>query len=183
MSGAVLGLSPIASASAAIAVVAIGAAVVTDVARRRIPNLITFPAMGAGLILAAVIGGGWGLAGSLAGATLAPCILMALRLGKPLGGGDIKLAAAVGALTGPAAGALAMLLAAVAGGLVALLWMLRPGTAVARTLAPFVTGFPILGRLYADERWNGRTIGAATIPYGVAIGIGSLAAIALAGTR
>jgi prepilin peptidase CpaA len=169
------------SAGATVLVVAF--ATVWDVSKRRIPNAITFPAMGAGLLVGSATAGGWGLLAALGGALLAPCVLMLLRLGKRLGMGDLKLAAAVGALTGPAVGALAMLLATLAGGLLAIAWMLRPGTAAARTVSPFLIGVPILGRTFAAAEPVETPVAATTIPYGVAIGIGSLLAVAVAGIQ
>jgi prepilin peptidase CpaA len=91
--------------------------------------------------------------------------------------GDVKLAAAVGALLGPAAGALAMFISCIAGGLLAFAFMLRPGTAGARYLSPFFIGVPILSRVYASsttEESSETPIAALTIPYGVAIAVGTL---------
>jgi prepilin peptidase CpaA len=154
----------------------IAVASVTDVSRRRIPNLLTLPAIGFGLLVGGSTSGWLGLGMALLGAVLAPCVLMVLRLGHPLGMGDVKLAAAIGSLTGPVVGSIAMLLAAVAGGLLAIIWMFRPGTSVARSIAPFLSGVPILGKAYASPP-VGEALGPVTIPYGVAIGAGSLVAL------
>ncbi|HMB68718.1 MAG TPA: A24 family peptidase [bacterium] len=173
-------VSPAVVVATAVVVVAAGA---WDVRSRRIPNVLTFPAIGAGLVIGAATAGGWGLLAALGGAVLAPVVLMVLRLGNRLGMGDLKLAAAVGALTGPAVGALAMLLATLTGGLLAIGWMLRPGTSVAKNLSPFLVGLPIVGRRYSKATPDEAPLGTVTIPYGVAIGIGSLLAVAIAGTR
>jgi prepilin peptidase CpaA len=173
-------VSPVAVLATVVVVVVAGG---WDVRTRRIPNALTFPAVGAGLVIGAVTAGGWGLLAALGGAVLAPVVLMALRLGNRLGMGDLKLAAAVGALTGPAVGALAMLLATLTGGLLAIAWMLRPGTAVAKNLSPFLVGLPIVGRRYSQATPDEAQLATATIPYGVAIGIGSLLAVAAAGPR
>lgn len=176
-------IPPVSPVDAGVTVLVVALAVGWDVRTRRIPNLLTFPAVGAGVLIGAVSAGWWGLIAALAGAVVAPCLLMAVRLGNRLGMGDLKLAAAVGALTGPTVGALAMLLTALAGGLLAIVWMLRPGTAASRNLSPYLVGVPIVGKWYSAAPSVEGPLSRMTIPYGVAIGIGSLLAVAAAGTR
>ena len=151
-------------------------ATVTDLRARRIPNFLTFPAAGAGIALHSVQEGWWGLALSLAGALMAPGVLMLLRAFRRLGMGDVKLAMAVGALLGPAAGALAMLSSCIAGGFLAFACMLRPGSAGARYISPFFIGVPVLSRVYSasTEPSSETPIATLTIPYGVAIAVGTL---------
>ena len=76
------------------------AALPLDLARRRIPNFLTLPALALGLIGHGVAGGPGGVAeagaGALAGAAL---LLVPWRLGWA-GAGDLKLLAALGALVG-----------------------------------------------------------------------------------
>jgi prepilin peptidase CpaA len=151
-------------------------ATVTDLRARRIPNFLTFPAAGLGLGLHSVQEGWWGLALSLVGAVTAPGVLMLLRAFRRLGMGDVKLAIAVGALLGPAAGALAMLVSCIAGGFLAFVCLLRPGSAGARYLSPFFIGVPVLSRVYStsSEPSSEAPIATLTIPYGVAIAVGTL---------
>jgi prepilin peptidase CpaA len=159
-------------------VVLVAAATVTDVRRRRIPNILTFPAMGAGLAIRSLEDGWSGALAAGAGCVAAPAVLMLLRAFRRLGMGDLKLSAAVGALLGPAAGALAMAIAAVAGGVLALAWALRPGTTAAASLAPFLIGVPLVGRAGGAGRAAGPTA-TPTLPYGVAIGAGALLALGI----
>ena len=73
------------------------AATFTDLRSRRIPNLLTIPALGLALVVAAVHGN---LLAAIVGALLAGAafVLPALLYGKgTAGGGDVKLAAFVGA--------------------------------------------------------------------------------------
>src|SRR3970282_986 len=71
-----------------------------DVTRRRIPNPLVLMGLLAGLALR--VPGGWGpLASGLAGAGLAFAITFPLFMLRGLGGGDVKLFAAVGAFMGP----------------------------------------------------------------------------------
>jgi prepilin peptidase CpaA len=79
-------------------------AAVTDSRTGRIPNWLTLPVSAFGVGLHAVMGGR-GLAGiSLLGLLLAaavPAILYRTSQGRAIGGGDVKLFAALGALLGP----------------------------------------------------------------------------------
>jgi len=178
-----LTIPPSNPAGAATTVLVVAIAAVWDVRTRRIPNALTFPAMGAGILLSGLADGWIGLLAALAGAAAAPAVLLALRLGKRLGMGDLKLAMAVGALTGPLVGGLAMLLATLSGGFLAILWMFRPGTAAAKNWSPFLVGVPILGKKYSAASPDDEPVATVTIPYGVAIGIGAVLAVAAAGTR
>lgn len=77
--------------------------VYTDVRCGKIFNKITFPLMLTGLLLNTTFGG---LAGSLISlegfaAAIGLALLLTLVAGPGLGGGDIKLIAAIGALCGP----------------------------------------------------------------------------------
>jgi len=153
-------LPPPTGLTATATILVVCAAVATDVSRRRIPNALTFPAIGAGLLIGAVTGGWWGWTAALMGAMLTPVVLMSV--GNRIGQGDLKLAAAVGSLVGPAVGVLAMLFAAVAGGALAVAWTLRPAVSATRSSRRSSTAVPF--------------------PYGVAIALGSLLAIAVIGT-
>lgn len=158
-------------------VVAVGTlvgAMITDVRSRRIPNVLTLPAVAVGISIWSLAMGWKGFLLGLSGAFAAPLALLVLRGFRPLGMGDVKLAAAVGALSGPAVGALAMLVSSVTGGLLALLWLLRPGSSAARTLSPFFIGLPVLGRKYASAVVDETPAALATLPYGIAIGVGSM---------
>jgi prepilin peptidase CpaA len=156
------------------------AATVTDVRFRRIPNWLTFPAIAAALAIRSFSQGWSGLLLGVAGGVTAPLVLMLVRAFRRLGMGDVKLAVAVGALLGPAAGGAAMLVSAVCGGLLALAVMLRPGTAGARILSPFFLGIPVLQRIYAagPPAPGEATARMTTVPYGVAISAGSLLTLA-----
>jgi prepilin peptidase CpaA len=105
------------------------AAVVEDLRRRRVPNWLTAAGLVGGLGCAAW--GGWhGLGTAAAGTLVGFLILLPFNLFGGMGGGDVKLMAAYGALLGPSGILLAAVFAAVFGGLSAagtLLW--RPRTA------------------------------------------------------
>ena len=102
-------------------------AMVCDVRTRRIPNVLTLSAAGLALGFHLVTGGpsaaGWSLAGWIVGVLLF-LPMFALR---GMGGGDVKLLAAVGAWLGPTQVALAALATSVAGGVIAIIVALGYG--------------------------------------------------------
>jgi prepilin peptidase CpaA len=82
-------------------------AAVIDARTGRIPNRLTFSAALLGVALHAVVGGGAGAAGSVAGLVVSACVPLILyrsTRGRAIGGGDVKLFAALGALAGPGRG-------------------------------------------------------------------------------
>ena len=83
-----------------LAVVAV--AVVTDLRRRRIYNVLTFPAMALGLVLNTWLDGLTGLGMAVAGFLLGGAIFLLPVAAGGRGAGDLKLLAALGALGGPA---------------------------------------------------------------------------------
>jgi len=88
--------------SLAVAAALGAAAVFEDVRRRTLPNWLTVGGLAAALALAAVRG--WhGLWPAAAGAAVGFAILLPLFWMRAMGGGDIKLMAAYGALLGPSA--------------------------------------------------------------------------------
>jgi prepilin peptidase CpaA len=91
--------------SAAVLVSLAGA--VTDSRSGRIPNALTLPALVGGLLLNTAFHGTSGALASMAGVLLAggvPALLHRFTRGAAIGGGDVKLFAALGALLGPTLG-------------------------------------------------------------------------------
>ncbi|HVJ15793.1 MAG TPA: A24 family peptidase [Polyangiaceae bacterium] len=78
-----------------------------DARTGRIPNWLTLPLVPVALLLHGVTGGSsaaiWGLAGLLA-CLIVPGVLYRASRGRGIGGGDVKLFAALGALLGPVRG-------------------------------------------------------------------------------
>ncbi len=110
------------------AVVLIGvAACVTDFRSRRIPNVLTFGAALAGLLFWAVTDGLTGLAFSGAGWFVGCLLFLPVFLLRGMGGGDVKLLAALGAWMGPGSTLWVALYAAVAGGVFAIVVTLMTG--------------------------------------------------------
>lgn len=87
-----------------------------DMRTRRIPNILTFPAMLVFVTLHWIMGGTQGLIFSLAGLFAGFSVLMAAYVMKFMGAGDVKLMAAVGACLGVPALLTIFLLTSIAGG-------------------------------------------------------------------
>lgn len=156
------------------------AAVWFDLREHRIPNALTVAA----LVLALVLRGLMGLselgAGLLGGLL---CLLFSLPffMAGGLGGGDVKLMTAFGAMLGPYRLIPAFIAMALVGGVLAFVSMARRRV-VRRTLRNLVFMLRTMGRRTGHEpmgRKTGRFMrlgspGAVSVPYGVAISIGAL---------
>jgi prepilin peptidase CpaA len=153
---------------------------ITDLRSRRIPNVLTLPAFLAAVILRTVIQGWAGFGLALGGAVLAPLLLLAMHGGKGLGMGDLKLAMAIGAILGPVLAATTMILTAVVGGIMGVTILLRRGGILSNFMSTLLIGLPFVkkagsrGAADVDD-----TPAALTMPYGVAIGMGSLITLAV----
>lgn len=96
------------------------AACATDLRWRRIPNILTFGAAAGAFGYYLSAGGGSAVAWSVAGWFLGGALFLPLFALRGLGGGDVKLVAAIGAWLGPASVVWVALWGAVAGGVLAL---------------------------------------------------------------
>lgn len=93
----------------------------TDLRRGRIPNAVTLPAVGLGLILNAALHGWPGLGQAAAGVGSALTLwVITGALGGSLGAGDIKLLGAIGALGGAGFLMAVLMVTVLAGGAMAL---------------------------------------------------------------
>lgn len=102
------------------ALVVAAGATVTDLKATRIPNALTMTSAVAGILAHAVLPGGEGAATSVAGAAAGLAVFFPFFALGGLGGGDVKLMAALGAWVGwPAIVSLA-LYTAIAGGVLAM---------------------------------------------------------------
>src|ERR1700761_8244801 len=91
-----------------------------DVVSRRVPNMLTFPAMLFGVLVHGSLGG-WRESGSAAAAGLVcGLIFLLFYIGGGMGGGDVKLIAAVGCSAGLPLIAPLLLVTSLAGGVMAI---------------------------------------------------------------
>jgi prepilin peptidase CpaA len=110
---------------------------VEDLRRRTLPNWLTVGGLAAGLALGARHG--WhGLWMAAAGAAVGFAVLLPLFWMRAMGGGDVKLMAAYGAVLGPSLVLLAALLAAFFGALLAVGVLLARPRSAAIPYAPAI---------------------------------------------
>jgi Flp pilus assembly protein protease CpaA len=133
-----------------LAVTAVGA--VWDVRSGRVPNTLTYTAILAGLVLNTVIRkpAGLGAGPAALGMLVAAGPLLLVYLAGGLGGGDVKLMAAVGAFLGPRDSVYALLYACIAGAILSIgtiLWKEGIGGAWLRIPAVFRRRRPMDGDL------------------------------------
>jgi prepilin peptidase CpaA len=115
----------------ACAVAVVGAA--TDLWRGKVYNVLTYPACVVGLVLGLTYFGWKGLGLSALGLALAFVPSFALFAMGGLGGGDVKLFAALGALLGATQGIAILLLSFVVGGIFSIFALVKRGTFLSST--------------------------------------------------
>jgi len=150
--------------------------IVTDWRWRRIPNVVTYPTMLVGLVLGAVESAGpagfpggvfapvhGGILDHVVGLAVGFLVAYPFYAGGGLKAGDGKFLMAVGALMGTFFLLQAAVWGALVGGVIAI-------------------GFIVARRVAAARAGTGETVGGLLhtwIPYGVALGLGALAALAI----
>jgi prepilin peptidase CpaA len=107
-----------------------------DLAQRRIPNRVLWPAALVAMVMAAAWGGIGGLASALGAGVVGAAVFAPLYLLGQMGGGDLKLLATVGLLVGLPRITAVCLAVAMAGGLLALCWLWRARTRPAGDALP-----------------------------------------------
>ena len=143
----------------------LAAAMGTDIARRRISNVLIVLMLACGIAFQTMLLGANGFLASLAGAGSGLLILLPLYAVGGMGAGDVKLLAAVGSFLGPWGVVLAGVFALCAGGVLAmavLLWRGFGAFAEARRLLPSRTA-----------RAHGAIV---RLPYSLAIAAGAIVA-------
>jgi prepilin peptidase CpaA len=160
--------------SAVTCAVAVTAAIV-DIQQRRIPNWLTYPAMIAGIVLQASFHRLTGLLWSIEGGLLFGGIFLLFYVVRAMGAGDVKLAAALGLLVGPAAAVKVMFATGIAGGALAIVIMVFTGRVyltLRNTLN--VAFFHARHGLATHPIVNLQNEKAARMPYGLAFAVGTL---------
>lgn len=158
----------------------LAAAVIADLRSRRIPNLLSGPALVIGLTLQALHFGMPGLLGGLAGAALMLAILLLPFALGGIGGGDVKMMTAVGALAGPQLAVFSLAAGMMLGGVVMAIHLARLGrlrTTLAATATMCATA--VLAGSVAPLRRRPGTTDTVALPYSVPLGLGTLAALLL----
>ena len=149
-----------------------------DIRYRRIPNVLVLTALMAGLAINIFFGGVQGLVSSLLGFGIGFIPMLLLHIFGAMGAGDVKLFGAVGTILGVGLMPTTLVLVVMIGGVLAICTTLRAGTmlstlhGVARIFIGILPGWEMPRFAMAPDRRH-------TIPYGVAIMVGSLISAAL----
>lgn len=149
-----------------------------DVRYRRIPNAYVLAALISGLTINTLFGGLSGVASSVAGCVLAFILIFVLHVFGAMGAGDVKLFAAIGAVTGAHLVLPTFVVVVLTGGLLALVSTIRAGvvkTTMHRVLQIFCGFLPG----WEMPRFSVPTDRRYTVPYGVAITLGGLISVAI----
>jgi prepilin peptidase CpaA len=149
-----------------------------DVCYRRIPNLFVLATLLSGLMLNAYFGGTRGVLLSVGGCMLAFGLMLTLHILGTMGAGDVKLFAAIGSVLGLHLIVPTFLVIALTGGVLAVFSMVRAG-AVRTTLLNVLRIFVGLLPGWEMPRFSIPADRRLTIPYGVAITLGSLISLAV----
>lgn len=147
-----------------------------DVRYRRIPNVIVLGTLLSGLIVNVAMGGWPGLLSSVAGCAVAFVPMFLLHAFGAMGAGDVKLFAAIGSVVGLKLVLPTFVVVALVGGMLALFTMVRAGSVrttmhgVLRLVVGLLPGWEMPRFSMPPDRRH-------TIPYGVAITVGSLVSL------
>lgn len=147
-----------------------------DVRYRRIPNIIVLGTLLCGLIVNTAMGGWSGFLSSIAGCAIAFIPMFFLHAFGAMGAGDVKLFASIGSVVGLKLVLPTFVIVALVGGLLALYTMVRAGSVrttmygVFRLVVGLLPGWEMPRFSMPPDRRH-------TIPYGVAITVGSIVSL------
>ncbi len=145
-----------------------------DVGKGRIPNRLTYGGVVAGLVLRACLFGWRGMGDGLVAGFASAGVFFLFFLVRAMGGGDVKLMAAVGCLAGVRNALSIMLASAIAGGILAVGYMIsyRRGLRTLRNLGALIR-YHLLFGLRPHPEINVENPEGIRIPYAVAIAAGT----------
>jgi prepilin peptidase CpaA len=148
-----------------------------DMRYRRIPNLTVLAALITGLAINIIYGGAWGALSSLGGFAVAFIPMFLMHVFGAMGAGDVKLFAAIGAVVGLPLVPMTFVVVVMLGAVLAVYSMIRSGT-VFSTLHGVLRIFVGMLPGWEMPRFSLPANRQHTIPYGVAIMVGSVIAVA-----
>ena len=149
-----------------------------DVRYRRIPNASVLATLASGVAINFLFAGLPGIYASIGGCLLAFSLMFMLHIFGAMGAGDVKLFAAIGAVTGAPLVLPTFLVVILTGGLLALVSIVRAGVVVTtmqrviQILVGLLPGWEMPRFAVPADRRH-------TIPYGVAITLGSIISTAI----
>ncbi len=147
---------------------------VTDVRTNRIPNWLTYGSLLAALAIRGYLEAWYGLGAGVIGALVGGGAFFLLFVLGGMGAGDVKLMAAVGAWTGARQVLVVMIGSAIAGGVLALFYIVfyrRIGSTV-RSMGELIR-FHLTTGIGAHPDLNLQSSGVIRVPYGLAIAAGT----------
>ena len=152
-----------------------------DLKWRRIPNILTIPAVISGLALHSVQSGWDGFVSSLLGMAIGGGILLIFYIFGGMGAGDVKLMAGIGAFVGYHLVLPVLFLIGIAGGIMAIGRLAARLVDRQRGKKAELTDSPAGATLgtAADSDRPGGGLMKETMPYGVAIAAGTLVSLVL----
>ncbi|OPY55954.1 MAG: Type IV leader peptidase family protein [Pelotomaculum sp. PtaU1.Bin035] len=149
--------------------------ILTDLANRRIYNIVLLPAVTLAIGYHLYAGGLPEVFFSLEGLILGIVLLLIPYLMGGIGAGDVKFLATIGVLKGPSFIFTTFLAGAIAGGILAVYYLVRNKKllfTLKKLFFPFLHGYGLIQNYSADSEVEQSS----TIPYGAAIAIGSAVA-------
>jgi len=150
-------------------------AAVKDVRARRIPNWLTYSGIALALAARPVLAGWPGLVDGLLGMLAAGGVFYLVFLMGGMGGGDVKLMAAVGAWAGTAQAMQVLITTAIAGGVLAIGYLaFNRRILIALSNTTELIRYHLASGLQPHPVLNLQQPGALRIPYGLAIAIGTV---------
>lgn len=154
------------------------AGAVVDVLSARIPNRLTYTTLLMALLLRITLLGVSGLKSGLLGLLISGGIFLFLFALGAMGGGDMKLMAAVGAWVGSTEVLTLVLSAAMAGGVLALGRVIL-SKSLAQTLRNtlHLAYYRLTSGLQIHPELNVQSAGSLRVPFGVAIAVGALSCV------
>jgi prepilin peptidase CpaA len=158
----------------------IAACVACDLRTLRIPNVLTGPAILAGLLLNTLSFGWSGFVGSLAGCALAIGLLFGPFALGGVGGGDVKMMGAVGALLGPRLVLQSLLVGIILGGVFAVVRLAGSARLREKLLATWrMVANAVLARSVAPLKAPASEPNPVVLPYSLPLGLGTVGVLAL----
>ncbi len=159
--------------------VLVAASVATDIKLRKIHNVVTMPAILSGLILNSLNNGASGALFSLYGILLATGMMALPFIMKGIGGGDLKMLAAIGALKGPEFVFVVFVSGGIAGGIIAAMFLNTKAKRKA-SINQIKNMCLTVGQGSASATRMQEQDSPKAIPYAVAIAAGTVVAILVA---
>jgi len=154
------------------------AAAVMDVQQHRIPNWLTYPTIVGGVLIRSYYYGWRGAMTALGGMLLTASLAFLFYWVNALGGGDLKLLAALGSVAGPHHAVTILLATGIAGGILALVYVAYHGRM--RTTMGNVgslLSFHASAGLQSHPEFNLDNPEALRMPYGLPIALGTFYAL------